>query len=120
MTKRMKQIIYWAPRILCILFAIFISIFSLDVFNAGYNFWQTVLAFTMHNIPTAVIIIALIISWQREWIGGALFTALGFLYIIIEWGKFNIDAYLLIAGPLLLIGILFFVNWFYKSKINSQ
>ena len=120
MTKPIKQIIYWAPRIFCILFAIFISIFSLDVFSAGYNFWQTVFAFTMHNIPTAVIIIALIISWRREWIGGVLFTALGFLYIIMEWGKFHLDAYLLISGLLFLIGILFFVNWFYKSKISSQ
>jgi len=30
-----QQLLYWAPRALCIVFAVFISMFALDVFNEG-------------------------------------------------------------------------------------
>jgi hypothetical protein len=120
MTKQTKQFIYWTPRILCILFAGFISIFSFDVFDEGYNFWQTVLAFTIHNIPTALIIIILLFSWKWEWIGGILFIVLGILYIVFAWSKFVIVAYMAISGPLFLIGGLFLINWFYKAEIKSR
>jgi hypothetical protein len=120
MTKPTKQILFWTPRILCILFALFLSMFSFDVFDEGYNFWQAIFAFIMHNIPTALVIIILLFSWRWEWIGGILFVALGILYIIASLGKFNLDAFLLISGPLFLIGILFFINWFYRAEIKDR
>ena len=120
MTKPTKQFIYWTPRILCIFFALFISLFALDVFNEGYNFWNTLLALFMHLRLTFAILIILAFSWRWEWIGGILFIALGILYIITVWGKFVLSVYFLISGPLFLIGILFFINWFYKAEIKSK
>ena len=40
MNKTVKPVLYWSPRILCILFAIFISLFALDVFGEGDGFWE--------------------------------------------------------------------------------
>jgi hypothetical protein len=77
MKESVKRLVFWTPRILCTLFAAFISVFALDVFGEGYGFWETVVALLMHLIPTGVILIVLAIAWRWEWVGGALFTALG-------------------------------------------
>jgi hypothetical protein len=39
----LSSILYWAPRLLGILFSLFVSIFALDVFGQGYGFWEPLL-----------------------------------------------------------------------------
>ena len=75
MNKSVKRVVFWLPRILCLLFAVFISLFALDVFGEGYGFWETIVAFLIHLIPTGLILIALAIAWRWEWIGAILFAA---------------------------------------------
>jgi len=41
--------IYWTPRILSIVFVLFLALFSLDVFDGNYGFWGTLLALFMHT-----------------------------------------------------------------------
>jgi|ERR1019366_5417000 hypothetical protein len=108
-------IIGWTARIISIAFAVFISIFAMDVFSEGYGFWNTALALFMHLIPTFLIILILILSWKREWIGGSVYTILGILYIVFAWGKFDWSAYALISGPIFILGILFFISWYQKK-----
>lgn len=114
------KLLYWAPRTLCIVTAMFLSIFSLDVFNENLGFWMTLLALLMHLIPTFLMIIVLVISWRVELVGAIIFNLLGLLYIGLFWGRFPIETYFLIAGPLMLTGILFLLNWIYKSKLAIQ
>jgi len=116
----MANLLYWPPRAICILFACFISLFALDVFGEGYSFWETVLAFLMHQIPTALVALVLMIAWRWEWVGGILFVVLGLFYIVNFWGRFPLSVYFTIAGPLFLIAYLFFVNWWYKEEIRAQ
>ena len=111
----MKRILFWTPRILCILFAVFVSLFALDVFGEGYGFWEAILGFLIHLIPTGIILVALAISWRWEWLGGVLFIALGTAYLATTWNKFRWSAYLAISGPLFLIGVLFLINWWYRA-----
>ena len=120
MKKPVKRVVFRLPRILGVLFAVFISIFALDVFGEGYDFWETVVALFMHLVPTAIIVIALVIAWRWEWIGALLFAALGAGYVIMAWGRFEWTTYLLIAGPLFLIGALFLVNWFSRVELRSS
>ena len=120
MKTLLKQLLFWTPRILCLLFAAFISIFAADVFDAGYGFWKTILALLIHLIPTGIILVILAISWRWEWVGGILFTALGALYLIMFWGRFHWSVYLCIAGPLFLVGVLFFLNWLSRKKLRTS
>lgn len=113
------QLLYWSPRVICIIFAAFTMLFSFDVFNENKGFWETAIALLMHNIPMFVMIFILIISWRWEWFGGILFSLLGFIYIIMEWGRFPFGTYALISGPLFLTGILFFLNWKYRRIIKA-
>ena len=120
MKKSTKHWLLWTPRILCILFAGFLSIFAADVFGEHYGFWKTLLALVMHLIPTWIVLIVLVVSWRREWVGGTLFIALGALYLIWSWGRFHWSAYLAISGPLLLIGVLFWVNWLHRAQLRTS
>ncbi|MBM2817218.1 MAG: hypothetical protein HW421_3980 [Ignavibacteria bacterium] len=118
-TKNLRPIIkfiYWSPRVLCIITILFLSLFALDVFQEHHGFFHIILALLIHLIPSLLILVILIISWQREWIGGFLFNILGILYIVSAWGNFPISVYFLISGPLFLTGILFLINWRLKGK----
>lgn len=114
----MNRFVYWAPRILSILFLLFLAMFSLDIFDANYDFWGTVLGLFMHNIPVLVLLVVLIISWKYEIVGGIVFILAGLLYIIVSIGRVEWYIALVwslnIAGPAFLIGILFLMNWYKK------
>jgi len=122
MDKPVRRLLYWTPRVVCILFAAFISIFAADVFEEGRGFWQTVPALLMHLIPTFVMVAVLIVSWRREWIGGILFIALGALYIAWAWNKpfASWSLLLAMAGPPVLIGALFLLNRRYRAELRDS
>jgi hypothetical protein len=114
-----KRILFWTPRLLSILFAIFISLFALDVFGEGYTFWATILALLMHLIPTGIVLLALALAWRRERIGGLLFIGLGLLYLVRFQGQ-HWSAYLALSGPLFLIGVFFLLNWLYRAELHPR
>ncbi len=60
----LNRFVVWAPRILCLLFAGFISLFALDVFEENRGFWNTTLALLMHLIPTGILLLILALSWR--------------------------------------------------------
>jgi hypothetical protein len=120
MRTPLKRILFWSPRILCVLFAGFISLFAADVFGEGYGFWKTILALLLHLIPTGIVLVVLAIAWRWEWVGGILFSTLGALYLVEFWGRFHWSAYALIAGPLFLIGILFFLAWLCGRHLRAN
>jgi hypothetical protein len=122
-TQNMKvsyQLLYWAPRTLGIVFAAFTSLFALDVFNEHRTFWHALPELAMHLLPTAALIIVLMASWRREWIGGLLFILFAVMYIFSYWGRFPLGTYLLIAGPLLLTGLLFLFTWRHRGKFRAR
>ena len=103
-------LLFWAPRVLCILFATFLSIFALDVFGEGYGFGETIIALLMHLIPTLAIVISLVIAWRWEWVGAILFVAVALFFLVSSGGESWI-----ISGPLFLVGVLFLLNWIYTQ-----
>ena len=116
---KVNKFIFWTPRILAILFTLFLAMFSLDIFEENYGFWGTIAGLFMHNIPTLILLVVLIISWKHEIVGGIAFILAGIFYIVMllitaittgfKW------YYLLwavqISGIAFLIGILFLVGW---------
>jgi hypothetical protein len=117
MKGSIKPIMFWTPRILTVLFAIFISLFAFDVFGEGYSFWETVLALFMHLIPTAIILLVLVVAWRWEQVGGILFIALGLLYLVDSNQHWS--SYVIISGPLFVVGILFLLDWWYTPNNNQ-
>ncbi|MBS3121930.1 hypothetical protein J4434_03550 [Candidatus Woesearchaeota archaeon] len=124
MNKKISKSVYWTPRILSILFILFLALMSLDIFEGNYGFWGTIIGLFMHNIPVFILSIFLLISWKYEWVGGVVFILAGILYIAgilmtaittgFEW--YYLFWVVQISGIAFFIGILFFVNWFKKKK----
>jgi len=114
-----KRFVFWTPRIICLLFAGFISLFALDVFAENHGFWPTLLALSVHLIPTAILLVILATSWRWEWVGALIFPALGLFYIINFWGRFRWPTYAIIAGPLFLLGALFLAGWLSRNAPSA-
>ncbi len=118
MNPPMKKSLYWTPRILLAAFALFIVIFSFDVFDETHGFWNIALALFMHNLPTLFLFLFLYVTWRREWIGAIIFPVLGILYIVWGWHRFVLSVYFIIAGPMFLLGILYLLNWIYRGQLR--
>ncbi len=112
--------IFWLPRILCLVFATFLIIFSFDVFEVSTNIWKVLMGLLIHNIPTFVLYTMIYLTWKREWIASVVLAFLGIAYIVFFWGKFPLYTYFLIVGPLLLLSILYLINWIYRKDIRLR
>jgi hypothetical protein len=117
MNKIMKQCLFWSPRVLSILFAVFVSLFALDVFSEGFGPVKTILDLLVHLLPTGIIAAVIVISWRREWIGAMLFTAGGLYYLFTALK--HLDWVPTISGPAFAIGILFLFNWLYRRELRA-
>ena len=121
MTEVSKRILYWTPRILGIAFALFLSLFALDVFGEGLGFWRTLLALFMHLIPVFVVLAVIALAWRWEWVGFVFLTALGFVYIrFASMRHFGWQPYALISGPLFLVALLFLINWLKRRELKAS
>ena len=118
------MILYWTPRVLSILFIAFLSLFALDAFGEGLGFWGTVLALTMHLVPSFILLAILILAWRWEWVGAVLYGLAGLMYVI--WvasmsrpvtAAIRVQWALVIAGPAFCISALFLANWRRHSRI---
>ena len=121
MKKGINKFIYWTPKILGTLFALFLMMFSLDVFEPGLTAWQIAIGLLIHNIPALFLLIILIISWRHEIVGGIVFILVGLLYILMLVMNSKLEWYMLswsvtIAGPAFLTGILFIISWHKKHN----
>lgn len=121
--EKINKFVYWAPRVLSIILIAFMALMSLDVFGNGLGFWQTALAFFMHNIPVFVLIAVLVIAWKREIVGAVAFFLAGLAYLFFvfrnpfEWYYLAWAAQ--IAGPAFFIGAMFFVGYRRKKKPSA-
>lgn len=120
MKTKAAAFIYWTPRILSIVFILFLSMFSLDVFSPELSIGQIILGLFLHNIPSLVLLVVLLISWKREIVGAIVFILFGIGYILLTarsapW-YLALPWSMIIAGPSFLIGGLFLANWIRRKN----
>lgn len=114
--KTSLSLLFWIPRILMIIFILFLGIFALDVFIPGESFSYYSLALFMHLIPNLVLLILLIFSWKYERVGGTLIFLIGiFFTVYFKTYEFIIN-FFAISFPLFLIGSLFILHDYYAKK----
>lgn len=116
MSRTRERLLYRAPRALGIAYALFISVFALDVFEGNPPIGRLLIALAVHLIPTCIIVVVLAFAWKWEWLGSVGFTALGLLYMWSTQLRFPPIAYLTISGTAFLIGLLFLANWLLRRN----
>jgi hypothetical protein len=119
MNQTSKKLLLWSPRVLCIMFAVFISMFAMDVFGESHGFLETLAGLLIHLIPTFVIALVLVLSWRWEWVGAIVYIGLGIFYIV-QVGFVRLTWIFAISGPLFLIGILFLISWLNHDKLRVK
>jgi len=104
-----SRLLLWIPRVLGLLVCVFLSVFSLDAFGNGKNVIQAISDFAIHLAPVLILFAVVGVSWRRPWVGGVVFTGLaaGYAYV----SRAHPSWILVIAGPLLAVGILFIWSW---------
>ena len=103
-----------AATSLGVLYAVALLIFAADVFNHEQNIAQTFYDILLHLLPTAVVLFIVVVAYNRPLIGAIIYLVLGLMYIITGWASMHWSAHVLIAGPLLLMSILYIIA--YKSN----
>ena len=93
-------------------FLFFVSLFSLDVFGTGAPPLEVLVGFLMHNLPSLLMLVLLIIAWKRPVVGFVAFLLAGAAFAVF----FVRDIYalpnlLLFVLPILLIASLFYADW---------
>lgn len=107
-------------RVLALAMILFISLFAADVFVEGRGYWETSKALLVHLIPTFLLVCVLFIAWRNERWGSALYLLLGLAYILVAYGKFDGLTMLVISGPLLLTGVLFWLSWRNRKRFSGR
>jgi hypothetical protein len=111
MSHGLRQVIHWTPRVLGVIFALFLALFSFDVFDMGLGPLEALGAFLIHSLPTFGLLAAVALGWRRPLAGGLLFLGWGVFYVFAMGGGDWI-AYALIGALPALIGLLFIADHF--------
>ncbi len=123
------KILYWLPRILCIVTILLISSFALDSFNGTDPMGRMVLAFLVHLVPAFFLLILTAVAWRWESIGGYLMIITGCIggaYLFtINYGMnhhywASVGIFCMLALPFILAGILFLWSYSLKQKGEVQ
>jgi hypothetical protein len=114
MTCVWKPLLFWTPRVLGLLFAVFLSFIVLlgFLYSRPGKGWEAFAAWP-------IIWAALAFSWRWELPGGLLFVGLGLWYIVESWGRILWPYGLVPGGPLFLVGALFLIDWMYRSRLRT-
>lgn len=118
----MKQFLHYCPRILSILFCLFIMMFSFDVFEGNSSIIDMLIGFIMHNLPVFGMAIITFFAWKNDLIGGIGFIGISLFFFILVSSNMNNEggvmnpAVFIISLPALIISALYFINFSYNHK----
>jgi hypothetical protein len=114
-----KNLFFWLPRILSMVFIAFISIFALDVFSE-YRGFEAILPFLIHLIPSLILLLATVIAWKYDLVGAVIYLGFGAFYVWSMGFEKPLSWYLVIALPSAVIGLMYFINWLLSSGRKSK
>ncbi len=120
MTKATGGAVFWAPRILTILFALFLSLFALDVFAEAHGDLETLAALVLHLVPAFLVVILLVLAWRWDLVGVIAFAGLAVTCPIVMRGRgFPWVTYVTMSVPLLLMSVLFLLSWRQRRRVRT-
>jgi len=99
----------WIPRVLAMIFIVFLLLFGLDVFSENAPFIRKLVAFFMHSIPSFILLLILFISWKKPLISGSIFILFSIAFSLYFRTYRSLSTFLFFALPPVLVGILFII-----------
>lgn len=103
----MNKFLKWTPRVLTIIFIVFLSLLAIDVFEE-FTFPEVLVALFMHLIPSLILVVLLIFAWRNPKWGGWPFIIAGLVSIYFFKTYEDIINFLIVSFPAILIGLMFY------------
>jgi hypothetical protein len=100
----------WAPRVLCLGFAIFVGLFALDAFEPGRALGTNLMAFARHLTPTFILLAMLAIGWRWPKAAGVLLILSGCAYAVMSPARHHLSWIVVVAAPAWITGVLFLMS----------
>lgn len=117
MSPNLRTVVTWAPRVMGMAMALFLSLFALDAFS-GRAPGEAILAFAIHLAPAAVLAVVVAAAWRMPIIGAVAFAALAIGYAAMVAGR--PDWILVISGPLALTAVMYGVSAYVQVQTASH
>jgi hypothetical protein len=105
-----NKVLLWTPRILALLFSIFIGLFATDVFAEEPNFFMALLGFLIQTIPALLLIGATAVAWAWPKYGGIIFITLAVISVFVF--RLSGVGIAIISGPSFFIGLIFLASYY--------
>jgi len=99
----------WIPRVLAMIFIVFLSLFALDTFSGDAPLVKKLAGFFVHLIPSFILVLTWLISWKKPLMGGSIFILLSIAFAFFFRTYRSVPTFLLITFPVALVGILFII-----------
>ena len=106
----MNRFLYWVPRVLSVMFVIFLSLFALEAFS-GHQGLAIFPSFLLGLLPACIVLLVTVMAWKWDFAGALLFFVLAISYVWMVGLDRDWTWYASISGPEVMIGIFFFLNW---------
>jgi hypothetical protein len=106
----------WFPRIMLIIFALYLIIFAYDVFGGPQRFLDKIESFLLHIIPTIVLLLILWLAWKKPMWCGFLLILVCFIFTVFYHSYKTLMNFVIISGAPFLIGILFIIVHYMHPK----
>ena len=104
----MNRKFIWLPRILAILFLLFLMLFSLDVFDMPGSLLEKLGGFIIHSLPSIILAVILILFWTNPLRSGIAFILYGIIFtLVFRTLQQGLEIFLFLSVPIFLIGALF-------------
>ena len=105
----------WIPRTLMILIILFLTMFSLDVFEMEGTLLAKLGGFVIHSIPSLVLVAVLLVAWRNPLLGGVL-TLASAAALMLRWHLWTGMTFVTIILPVIIVGALFILSHFLGRK----
>lgn len=113
-----NQLLFWPPRIISLLFVVFVSLFAFDVFEQAQG-WAVALALLIHLLPSFLLLGIVFLAWRHDLFGAIAFLSLAIIYVLSVGFDRPWSWYATIAGPCLVVSLLFFISWYnHRTQVN--
>ncbi len=115
-----RQALYWLPRLLGILFTLYVATFAFEAFNEGLPPLEAIGAFLINLLPAYIAGGALVVAWRDELRGGLLLIGVAILFAIWFGRSGNVPTIAALAGPPAWAGLGFIAGWFLGATHASR
>ena len=111
--------LFWIPRVLVIIFILFLSLFGLDVFGTEASFIKQIVGFLVHSIPSIALAVVLVATWRKPMAGGILFVILSLIMGLLFRTYKSVLIFSTLTLPLIIAGALFMIIH-YKTRMRPD